>query len=199
MSFFTNLIYEYGIFAMFLIILIEYACFPISSEIVLPFCGAIAYMNHISFLLILLISVLAGLMGTSLCYFLGRIGGDSIIESLKKRFPKSRIPLDNSYNQFNKHGSLAICIGRFIPLCRTYIAFIAGLAKQNYITFLFFSFIGITLWNATLISLGYFLKEKWSFVSNYYHQYKTFVTRVIIVLLFLAIFYMNKKKDKVEL
>ncbi|MDF2845183.1 MAG: hypothetical protein K0R00_3609, partial [Herbinix sp.] len=38
----TNLISDYGLIAMFIIIMLEYACFPVSSEIVLPFCGAVA-------------------------------------------------------------------------------------------------------------------------------------------------------------
>ena len=65
---------RYGIFAMFLIIFLEYACFPISSELVLPFSGAMARAEDISFFLLLPLSVLAGLLGTGLCYLAGRIG-----------------------------------------------------------------------------------------------------------------------------
>lgn len=50
MSYITNFIYEHGLLAMFIIIMLEYACFPVSSEIVLPFSGAFASINSISFI-----------------------------------------------------------------------------------------------------------------------------------------------------
>ena len=50
MGFISELIYEYGLIAMFLIIMLEYACFPVSSEIVLPLSGAMASINNTHFL-----------------------------------------------------------------------------------------------------------------------------------------------------
>ena len=44
MNFIIDLIREYGMTAMFIIILLEYACFPVSSELVLPLSGAVASM-----------------------------------------------------------------------------------------------------------------------------------------------------------
>lgn len=104
MSYFINLIYEYGLIAMFFLILIEYACFPISSEIVLPFSGAVASYQHISFFVIIIISVFAGLLGTSICYVIGRSGGLPLINRIKKRFPGSAKGLDSSFERFDKYG-----------------------------------------------------------------------------------------------
>lgn len=183
MNFFIDLIYEYGLLAMFFIILIEYACFPISSEIVLPFSGAFASVQHIDFLVILPVSVLAGLLGTSICYTIGFIGGGPIIDTLKRKFPKTKKGIDSSFDKFNKYGCYAVCIGRVIPLCRTYIAFAAGVAKQNILLFLGSSFIGITIWNTLLIGLGYVFHENWNIVSTYYDQYKTIVIPIICIVI----------------
>ncbi len=172
MSYFTNLIYEYGLLAMFIIILIEYACFPISSEIVLPFSGAIASLQHVNYFTILPLSVLAGLIGTSFCYAVGRLGGGILIDRLVKKFPKTEKGIISSRIKFNKYGSLAVCFGRLVPLCRTYIAFIAGAAGQSLITFFVSSCFGITIWNAVLIGLGYLLRENWELVGGYYSRYK---------------------------
>lgn len=172
MSYFTNMIYEYGLLAMFIIILIEYACFPISSEIVLPFSGAVASLQHINFLVILPLSVLAGLLGTSFCYLIGRYGGGTIIERITHRFPKTQKGILFSQEKFYHYGFFAVALGRLIPICRTYIAFIAGAAGQNPLSFLISSCIGITVWNATLIGFGYFLREKWSLAIEYYSRYK---------------------------
>jgi membrane protein DedA with SNARE-associated domain len=172
MSYFTNLIFEYGLLAMFVIILIEYACFPISSEIVLPFSGAVASLQHVNYFTILPLSVLAGLIGTSFCYTVGRIGGRALIDRLITKFPKAEKGILSSQSKFQQYGSLAVCFGRLIPLCRTYIAFIAGASGQSFLIYLVSSFFGITVWNAILIGLGFLLRENWSIVGEYYARYK---------------------------
>ncbi|MDF2473246.1 MAG: associated Golgi protein [Anaerocolumna sp.] len=194
MSYFTNLIYQYGIFAMFFIILIEYACFPISSEIVLPFSGAVASLQNISFLVILPLSVVAGLIGTSFCYIIGRIGGLKLIERIIRRFPKTEKGILSSQTKFQHYGGLAVCFGRLIPICRTYIAFIAGAAGQKYPNFLLGSVIGITLWNTLLIGLGYLLHDKWKIVGNYYERYKD-VLIPLLLLIGLYLFVKARKKN----
>ena len=71
-----DLLSHYGMFAIFLLIMIEYACFPISSEIVLPLSGMVAAQLGHKVTFVILISVIAGILGSSFCYFLGRIGGN---------------------------------------------------------------------------------------------------------------------------
>lgn len=194
MDYFINLIYEYGLYAMFFIILLEYACFPVSSEIVLPFSGAVASIQGIPFYIILPVSVLAGLIGTSICYLIGRYGGVRLINKLGRRFPKAQKSIDSSYDKFECYGSFAVCFLRVIPLCRTYIAFIAGTVKQNFITFLAASCIGITIWNTLLIGLGYFLRENWKMAGTYYEEYKIILLPVILIVIVILWFRFKKKK-----
>lgn len=186
---------RYGMFALFLIIFLEYACFPISSEIVLPFAGAVARAENLSFFLLLPLSVLAGTLGTGLCYLVGRLGGDAILAKLVKRFPKTQKGIDSSREKFAKYGAGAVCIGRMIPLCRTYIAFVAGAAVQSPSVYFPYSFLGITIWNSALLSLGYFLQDNWSAVSGYYARYKHFLIPVLLgaIFLFFVLRYLKKR------
>lgn len=197
MEFFTNFIYEYGLMAMFLLILLEYACFPVSSEIVLPFSGAVASLNGIAFPIILLTSIIAGMIGVSICYFLGRLGGTSILERIMKKFPKTQKGITSSMERFQHYGTIAVCVGRVIPICRTYISFVAGAAKQSYTTFIFASTIGIIVWNTFLIGLGYLCRENWDQIKVYYDEYKHFILigfALFILVLFLKKFQKNTKK-----
>lgn len=191
-----ELIYEYGVIAMFFIILLEYACFPVSSEIVLPLSGAVASMNGTNFFLILPLSVLAGLLGTSICYLVGRIGGGACIHKLTTKFPKTKKGIDASYEKFEVHGPVIVCLGRLIPLCRTYIAFIAGATKLRATVFYVASFIGITIWNFILIGLGYLFRENYQVVSYYYARYKHYLLPMILVLCIFMIYRSYRKKQK---
>ena len=188
MELLTVLLKKYGLLGLCLMILLEYACFPISSEIVLPFCGAFAKSYDISFFLLIPGSVLAGLLGTSLCYVVGRTGGARVLTFLKTRFPKTEKGIAASEEKMERYGALAVCFSRVIPLCRTYIAFIAGSMKQPYRQFLAYSFFGITVWNCLLISLGYLLKANWNEVQRYYEEYKLLLVATAVIVAFVIIF-----------
>jgi len=201
MSFITDLINEYGLIAMFLIIMLEYACFPVSSEIVLPFSGAVASINHTNFFVILLLSIIAGLIGTGLCYTVGWFGGGAIINAITRKFPKSKKGIDLAYEKFNTHGAATVCIGRVIPLIRTYIALIAGASKLNPVTYFSASALGITVWNTLLIGLGYILRENYKNVGEYYNRYKHNLIPVVIVfagIIIINIVLSKRKKKKAK-
>jgi membrane protein DedA with SNARE-associated domain len=200
MSFFTNLIDEYGLIAMFIIITLEYACFPVSSEIVLPFSGAVASINHINFFVILPLSIIAGLIGTGICFTFGWFGGGALINAITRKFPKTKKGIDSAYDKFNVHGTSAVCIGRVIPLIRTYIALIAGAVKMNPITYFAASAIGISVWNTLLIGLGYILRENYKKVGEYYIRYKHNLIPVFIVFaVILIVNFIVQKKKKSQL
>lgn len=188
MELLSTLLKKYGLAGLFLIILLEYACFPISSEIVLPFCGAFAKLYDISFFLLIPASVIAGLIGTSFCYLIGRIGGTRVLSYIRTRFPKTERGIRASEKKMEQFGALAVCFGRVIPLCRTYIAFIAGSIRQPYGQFLTYSFFGITVWNCLLISLGCLLQNNWNEVQRYYEEYKLFLVVTAVIVAFVIIF-----------
>jgi membrane protein DedA with SNARE-associated domain len=197
MSTITNFISEYGLIAMFIIILLEYACFPVSSEIVLPFSGAVASMNDTNFLVILPLSILAGLIGTGICFTIGWFGGGAILHAITHKFPKTKKGIDAAYDKFNLHGASAVCIGRVIPLIRTYIAIIAGAAKLNPVTYFTASALGITIWNTLLIGLGYMLRENYKTVGLYYDRYKHNLIPVAVICLvafMINLIYQKRKK-----
>lgn len=174
---------KYGIFATCFVILIEYACFPISSEVVLPFSGAVAKLNNFNLPLLIFLSVICGLIGSLICYYIGRNFGNKCITFIIKIFPKSKAAFDTSFNFFNKYNSRAVFLARLIPLCRTYISFVSGILKQSISSFLLFSGLGIALWNTLLISLGYFLGSNWAYVIKLYNNYKFIILFLISILI----------------
>lgn len=199
MGYIIHFISEYGLAAIFIIIMLEYACFPVSSEIVLPFSGAVASMNHTNFLVILTLSVLAGLIGTGICFTIGWFGGGAILSVITHRFPKAKKGIDAANEKFKLHGTSAVCISRVIPLVRTYIALIAGAAKLNPVSYFTASALGITIWNTILIGLGYTLRENYQTAAGYYERYKHNLIPVAIICisaLFINLLYKKSKKTK---
>ncbi len=185
---------NYGIPAILLLILLEYACFPISSELVLPFAGAFGAGTGMPLPLLILYSSLAGLVGTSLTYGIGRYGGSPLLEKIMTRFPSSKKPILSSYRTFGNRGKVAVCLGRVIPLCRTYIAFVAGACNQPYATYALFSTIGIAIWNTVLLTLGYYFYQYRDAFFSCFNRYKIFIFfGGILILLLIFVF---RQKDE---
>lgn len=146
-----NLINSYGIYALIFLVALEYACFPVSSEIILPLTGAMANSKGLGYIQVVLASSFAGLLGTFVIYMATKFATEKVTTKLKytsKAYTKCQ-------KLFDRFGSLAVCIGRVIPICRTYIAIPAGLSKMNTSTYIRWSLAGIIVWNSILIGAGY--------------------------------------------
>ena len=188
-----DLLITYGLPAMFLLILLEYACFPVSSEIILPLAGLIAAGQGLSFPLLVLFSTLAGIGGSLITYGIGRIGGSPLLERVMNRFPSMEKPILSSYRTFGDHGKSAVFVSRLIPLCRTYIGFVAGAMKQSCSGYILYSAFGIFLWNTVLTGLGYYCYQYREMFFSYFNQYKRWIFFGGLLLLVLLLWHRIKK------
>jgi len=182
MEWMMDVVGSYGRIAVFVLILLEYACFPLPSEVVLPFSGALASEKDWSFLSVWGLSIAAGVLGAFVCYLIGWFGGRPLVEAVKRRFPKTRKGLEASQRKYESYASLSCCVGRLIPLCRTYISFFAGISRQNPASYLAATALGAAVWNAALLGLGFAFAENWNIASKYYDQYKIIVLPVLFAL-----------------
>lgn len=160
-----------GLVFIFIIILLEYACFPIPSEIILPLSGVLSLQLKIPFLSVYLLSVLAGIIGCAICYLVGYFGGYPLIRTLFGRSDNMMGRLTRTCNWYEKHGCYTVMIGRVIPIFRTWISFVAGLCRQSPLSFFLYSTVGISIWNALLLGAGYFFTENYRAVSGLISNY----------------------------
>lgn len=184
----TYIVNEIGYVAVVIITAMEYAGFPMMpSEVILPAIGILAAKGEITYLGALSFSVLGGLIGSLLCYFIGYYGGGVLIEKLILKFPQTKKSIETINNWFEKYGKLAIFFARLVPLTRTLISIIAGTAKFNKKTFVLFSIMGIIIWNSILVSLGYFIGHNWSYIHLIMKQYSIFASIIIFAIILLII------------
>ena len=77
MEMFTQYFVQYGAIAIFVIVLLEYMNMPgFPAGIIMPLAGVWAKGGGISFVMTILLTVSAGLVGSWILYGLGRLGGD---------------------------------------------------------------------------------------------------------------------------
>ena len=199
MEFVMDAVRDYGLIGVFVLILLEYACFPLPSEIVLPFSGAVASQSGWTYWEILLLSTIAGVLGALACYIIGYFGGYPQVEKIGRRFPKMQKGLDASRKKYVQYASFASGVGRVIPLCRTYISFIAGISRQNIWSYLLSTAVGVAVWNSVLLALGFLLAENWELATEYYEQYKMILIPIVLVVVaVLVIRFILRRRKKVD-
>lgn len=189
----------YGLWAVFALVALEYACFPLPSEVLLPFAGAFAARTGTPFAQVLPGCCIAGILGCLLCYAVGRFGGCALLAWANKRFPRVGRELASTRTWFEKHGAVSVLAGRILPLFRTYISLFAGMARQPVWKFTILSLIGLSVWNTVLVGLGYLLAGQWENVSRGAQGYMRIlfpVTAVLVLAAALSIRKAAKRKEK---
>ncbi|ANH37378.1 Inner membrane protein YghB [Nocardioides dokdonensis FR1436] len=103
----------------------------------------------------MLLLVAAAFGGNVVGYEIGRRIGPPLYQR-NGRFIK-RKHFDQTHDFFDRHGSIALVLGRFVAFVRTFITVVAGATGMPRRTFWLWSFIGAVLWVVAITLLGYFL------------------------------------------
>ncbi|HEY1868325.1 MAG TPA: DedA family protein, partial [Candidatus Cybelea sp.] len=122
-----GLIDHYGYAGLFVALALGNFGVPIGSEIVLPVAGALTATGHLSNLWLTVSIALAGeLAGGTVGYGIGRFGGVPVIERYGKYIHFTHDRLMRVHRFFERWGTFAIFVCRFLPFIRGVSAIPAG-------------------------------------------------------------------------
>ena len=117
--------------------------------------GAVAAAGGMDPVIVAATMIAAALCGDNVNYWIGRFLGPRVFKFEGNRWLK-RENLDRTHAFMEKHGPKAIIIARFVPVVRTFVPFVCGIARLTYLRFLGFSVLGAVLWVGLLVPAGYF-------------------------------------------
>lgn len=146
---------------LFLVIFIEtgLVAMPfLPGDSLLFVAGLFAFQGNLNITYLFGLLFIAAVLGDNCNYWIGRKIGIKIFDlKLKGRVLVKREYLDKTHVFFEKHGTKAIIMARFVPFVRTFAPFAAGIGEMNYKKYLLFDVIGGALWIGGLLSAGYLL------------------------------------------
>lgn len=152
---------NYGAIAIFVIVLLEYLNLPgFPAGVIMPLSGVMASKGNINFFWVLVITVAAGLTGSLLLYFMGRVGGAPFLKAYTKRFPKQKDALEKNLEWINQKGCIGVFVAKLIPMIRTIVSIPAGVVRMNLLKYAVSSTLGILIWNLVFVGAGYLLGER---------------------------------------
>jgi membrane protein DedA with SNARE-associated domain len=172
-----------GYASVILLMAIQSACIPIPSEVIMPLAGWALAHSQIDLIILATLASLASNLGSIPAYWVGARGGRPMVERYGSYLLLSRHDLDRVDHFFDRFGSIAVLIGRMLPIIRTFIAFPAGIAKMNQLRFHIYTFIGSWPWCYALAYVGMKLGAQWNTNPRFKEVFNRFHLGVEVVLL----------------
>jgi membrane-associated protein len=121
-------------------------------------CGALAARDILNPWLTFTLLLVAAVTGNVVNYSIGRFVGPRVFSAGDRSGIWHRLlnreHLDRAHAFFEKYGGMAIVLGRFVPIVRTFVPFVAGAGAMTYGKFAFYNLVGALLWTGLCFGAG---------------------------------------------
>ena len=138
----------------------------------------------------LIVAPIAAIAGNLVGYWIGYRAGPVVFDRPNSRFFRPEY-VERSHRFFERYGSWAIILGRFVPIVRTVATVMAGVGRMRFSRYAVYSVIGGVIWTDGILLLGHQLgKIKFVQDNKGYIDYAVIVV-VVLSLLPAAIHYLR--------
>jgi membrane-associated protein len=121
--------------------------------------GALAATGALDIRVLLVLLIIAAVLGDAVNYAVGDAVGPRIFRSVDRtswwQRMLNRDHLARAHEFFEKYGGKAIILGRFVPIVRTFVPFVAGAGTMTYATFALYNISGALIWVGICTLGGY--------------------------------------------
>lgn len=131
--------------------------------------GVLSANGSMNVWLVSALLIVAAVLGDAVNYHIGKWIGPRVFkfdESAAPAQPASgskrwlmrmlnKKHLDRAHQFYEKYGGKAVVLGRFVPIVRTFVPFVAGAGAMTYRTFVFYNIFGAVLWIGVCVAAGY--------------------------------------------
>jgi membrane protein DedA with SNARE-associated domain len=190
---------KYSYFEIFIALGLGIVGLPVPDETLMAYAGFLVFQGKLNYLYTILVAFTGTSCGITIGYVLGRTFGNPFIKRYAAKMHVNPDDIQNAEKFYNRYGKFALFVGYFIPGVRHLTAIFAGTSLMTYRTFALFAYLGGFFWTITLVSLGYFLGEKWRHVYMYSHRFIIPLVLLSIVVLIIGTYWktVNAKSKKI--
>ena len=150
-----------GLLAVFLLVYGStglFFCFFIPAGAILFTTGLFTATGvlHYDIFTICSLLIIASVAGNLTGYWFGWKAGPLLYKRKDSRFFKKK-HLTTAESFYNKYGWLALTVGLYLPVIRTFASIVAGMVGLNFRRFILLTAAGSTIWVLSFVLTGYFI------------------------------------------
>ena len=189
-----QLISQYGLIAVFCLLVLGIVGLPVPDETLLTFSGYLVFKGHFQFLPTVAAAYAGSICGITVSYTIGRTGGLYLIHKYGPYVHFTQNRLNKVHRWFERFGRWALFFGYFMPGVRHFTAVIAGSSELEPHIFALFAYSGAFLWVLSFVSLGYFLGDQWSRMDKEIHGILLWLTLGVVAAALAYWWWLKRKK-----
>jgi membrane protein DedA with SNARE-associated domain len=210
----TSAIGDYGLYAVFLLMLID-AVFPAASEVVMVYGGAVAAGAFAGQDVVLFgrtiddglaayaAIALAGTIGYTLgsmgCWAIGLYGGRPYVVRHGRWLHLDTAKLDRAERWFEKWEDWAVFLGRLTPVVRSFVSIPAGVMEVPFVRYTLLTLAGSAIWCFAFAGIGYAVGESWEDFHHAFRYVEYVVAAAIgVIVIWLGVRYRRRRRRLAE-
>jgi membrane protein DedA with SNARE-associated domain len=157
----TRLIADHGAIAVFFLMMLESACIPVPSEVIMLYAGYLVHTGDLSFTAAVVAGVAGNVVGSWIAWAVGAYGGRELLEKHGRKVHITQGNLAMADRWFDRYGPRIVLISRCLPIVRTFISLPAGIARMPFWRFTLYTLIGCIPWVIALTLVGVWVGSAW--------------------------------------
>jgi membrane protein DedA with SNARE-associated domain len=179
-----------GYLGVALVVALESVVIPIPSELVLPLAGFLVAdpfaiepltggrWNEV---LLVIAGTAGSVIGALIAYGIGFWAGRPFLLRFGRYMLIKPADVDRAEAFFRRHGGKAAFAGRMVPVVRSLVSYVAGVARMPLLPFVVYTTLGSLPWVILLVGAGTFLGGSWSTIEAILKPFEQLVVVALVV------------------
>lgn len=181
----TEVIDTLGWLGVGLLVAVENLFPPIPSEVILPLAGYVSGRGGPSIVAMVAASTAGSVIGAWALYGIAAAVGTDRLHRFVRRYGRwfgvDGNEVARAERWFDRQGSVAVLVGRCVPLVRSLVSLPAGVRRMPLGRFTVLTALGSAVWNTSLVGAGRMLGDQWHRVGDVVGALQVVVVGVALV------------------
>jgi membrane protein DedA with SNARE-associated domain len=186
---------EFIYFFLFINAFTEYLFPPFPGDAIMIFGAYLVGTGKLDLLTVYCVSTIGSVSGFLVLFSFGKHYGREFFLRKNYRFFSKEMILEIE-EWFQRYGIGLIAANRFFSGVRSVISLFAGIANMKVMVATLAALTSSVIWNAVLISGGYFLGKNWQVVLTILKRYNQAIITLLVLFLLFYLWKRNKKKKE---
>lgn len=193
-SFFIELVKEYGYFSMFVFNWLLLFGLPIPNEVAAAFSGVMTEISYFKPVYAFLAAYLGLISSNTFAYFIGRSLGHRLLNRLDRTRLKGPISRFSAF--LEKHGEWAISFSFFLPGIRWAMPYVVGANRFPFMRYMLFAYTAGFVWMFIYFNIGRTFPYAYQSILENLQFFLILLSVLVIGILLLRYWYSTKFAKK---